>query len=257
MSRSAATKSRPKRTRQRAKPSTRAELPEHHLGEISKVLDHKFKDRSLLDRAFTHASALSGANRGLASNQRLEFLGDRVLGLVIAERLFTRRTNEREGDLAPRLNRLVNKRACADAMRHMQLGQFLMMSPSEVAAGGRERESTLGDLCEAVIGALYLDTGITKSRKFIERAFAPQFEAMTADSKDPKSRLQEWAQGKGQALPSYKTVSRTGPDHAPTFVVEVTAGRGLRAEGKARSKQDAERDAAEALLLKVKTRNDG
>ncbi|MEO0466705.1 MAG: ribonuclease III [Pseudomonadota bacterium] len=255
MSRSA-TKSRPKRTRQRAKPATRAELTDAHLAEIATVIDHKFKDRSLLDRAFTHASALSGANRGLASNQRLEFLGDRVLGLVIAERLFTRRTQEREGDLAPRLNRLVNKSACAEAMRHMQLGQYLIMSANEISGGGRERDSTLGDLCEAVIGALYLDSGITKSRKFIERAFAPQFEAMKADSKDPKSRLQEWAQGRGQALPKYKTIARHGPDHAPTFVVEVEVGRGLTAEGKARSKQAAEREAAEALLLDVKARNE-
>jgi len=255
MSRST-TKSRPKRTRQRAKPTTRAELPENHAAEISAILDHKFKDRSLLDRAFTHASALSGANRGLASNQRLEFLGDRVLGLVIAERLFSRRTQEREGDLAPRLNRLVNKRACAEAARHMKLGQYLIMSPNEVSSGGRERDSTLGDLCEAVIGALYLDTGITKTRKFIERAFGPQFEAMTADSKDPKSRLQEWAQGSGQNLPKYKTLSRSGPDHNPTFVVEVRVGSGLTAEGTAKSKQDAEREAAETLLLNVKARNE-
>ena len=255
MSRSA-TKSRPKRTRQRAKPSTQAELPEQHVAEISAILDHKFKDRTLLDRAFTHASALSGANRGLASNQRLEFLGDRVLGLVIAERLFSRRTQEREGDLAPRLNRLVNKRACAEAVRHLELGQYLIMSSNEVASGGRERDSTLGDLCEAVIGALYLDTGITKSRKFIERAFGPQFDAMTADSKDPKSRLQEWAQGRGEALPKYQTLSRSGPDHAPTFLVEVRVGRDLSSEGRAKSKQAAEREAAEALLVKVKARNE-
>lgn len=244
---SGASTSRPKRTRLRATGDAPV-LPDAHYREICETLDHKFRDRSLIDRAFTHPSALSGRNGGLASNQRLEFLGDRVLGLVIAERLFTRRRTEREGDLAPRLNRLVNKKACADAMKHVGLGKFVIMSTHEIAMGGRERESTLGDLCESVIAALYLDSGITKARKFIEQAFAPQFTEMATSAKDAKTHLQEWAQASGKGLPHYRMIDRSGPDHAPRFIVEAKLNDGQSARGAASSKREAERIAAELLL---------
>lgn len=244
--------SRPKRTRQRA--AAKQLLPKLSREAIEVLEDrigHHFADRDLLSRAMTHPSALSGQNGALKSNQRLEFLGDRVLGLVIAERLFDRRRTEREGDLAPRLNRLINKRACADAARHMDLGPHVMMSDHEISNGGRARESTLGDVCEAVIAAVYLDGGLKTARVFIERAFAPQFEESHARIKDPKTLLQEWAQSQGHDLPDYTVTERSGPDHDPRFTVEVHVGRTFRETGSGRSKQDGERAAAFKLLEQV------
>lgn len=248
---------RPKRTRLRAAAKqARPELSKVAVEAIEDALGHRFSDTTLLVRAFTHPSALPESADGLGSNQRLEFLGDRVLGLVIAERLFSRRMTEREGSLAPRLNRLVNKRACADAAAHMGLGQYVIMSPYEISHGGRERESTLGDLCEAVIAAIYLDGGLKKASAFIEKAFAPQFEERHTRVKDPKTLLQEWAQGAGLDLPQYKTLSRSGPDHAPRFVVEVSVGGDYSETGEDRSKQNAERAAALKLLDRVDPANE-
>lgn len=248
---------RPKRTRQRAAAKqARPEMSKAAIEQIQDKLGHRFSDASLLTRAFIHPSALPESAHGLGSNQRLEFLGDRVLGLVIAERLFSRRTQEREGSLAPRLNRLVNKAACAEAAKHMDLGQHVLMSPYEISSGGRERESTLGDLCEAVIAAIYLDGGLNKARAFIEKAFAPQFEERHARVKDPKTLLQEWAQGAGLDLPKYTTLKRSGPDHAPRFVVEVSVGEDYSETGEDRSKQNAERAAALKLLDRVDPTND-
>ncbi len=243
---------RPKRTRQRAAAKQSVpQLSKEAIEALEARIGHRFDDRDLLTRAMTHPSALSGRNGALKSNQRLEFLGDRVLGLVIAERLFDRRRTEREGDLAPRLNRLVNKRACAEAAEHMDLGRHVIMSSHEISNGGRERESTLGDVCEAVIAALYLDGGLKTARAFIELAFGPQFQERHARVKDPKTLLQEWAQSNGYDLPDYCTIDQSGPDHDPRFTVEVRVGRDLRETGSDRSKQDAERAAAFKLLEQV------
>lgn len=243
---------RSKRTRLRAKGQPKGpQLADDAVSEICDVLGHKFKDRDLLTRAFTHPSALPPGDPGLSSNQRLEFLGDRVLGLVIAERLFTRRRNEREGNLAPRLNRLVSKTACAAAVRHVGLGQYVLMSPYEIQKGGRERDTTLGDLCESVVAAIYLDAGLGRARSFVERAFAPQLDAKPTRLKDPKSLLQEWAQSNGHELPKYRLLSQVGPDHAPEFEVQVSIGETLSESATNRSKQDAERAAALKLLALV------
>lgn len=247
------TPARPKRTRQRTSARRKApNLSPDAVEALCGVLGHQFADESLLIRAVTHPSALGPeGGDGLASNQRLEFLGDRVLGLVMAERLFERRRGEREGELAPRLNRLVSKRACAAAARHVGLGEFILMSSHEIAAGGRDRESTLGDACEAVIGALYRDGGLKAARRFVERAFAPQLQAKPQRVKDAKTLLQEWAQGEGHDLPRYRTLSREGPDHAPRFTVEVRVGEVLAAKAEANTKQAAEREAAAMLLDRV------
>ncbi|MEM9739653.1 MAG: ribonuclease III [Pseudomonadota bacterium] len=222
---------------------------------ICAALGYTFKDRDLLTRAFTHPSALPPGDPGLSSNQRLEFLGDRVLGLVIAERLFTRRRSEREGHLAPRLNRLVSKKACAEATRHVGLGKFVLMSPHEIEQGGRERDTTLGDLCESVVAAIYIDSGLTKARGFIEKAFGPQLNEKSKRLKDPKSLLQEWAQSHGHDLPRYRMLDRRGPDHAPEFVVKVEIGDSLAETAINRSKQDAERAAALKLLTLVEPKD--
>jgi ribonuclease-3 len=243
------TPARPKRTRQRAAvKAVRPGLSEAALAAAEAACGHKFKDKALLVRALTHPSAVSAAESLQHANQRLEFLGDRVLNLVIAERLIDRRRNETEGELAPRLNRLVKKGACADAFRHLGLGVFLLLSDSEVAAGARDRESTLGDACEAVIAAIYLDGGLGAARKFIEKGWAPQFNSGPAETKDPKTLLQEWAQGKGHPLPDYVVTGRSGPDHAPNYEIEVRIAGNGSAAASGPSKREAERLAAARML---------
>jgi ribonuclease-3 len=240
---------RPKRTRLRSKGKASAPvLSDDRLKAAQDTIGYKFKDTKLLVRALTHPSAVGNGDAVRESNQRLEFLGDRVLNLVIAERLMERRKMESEGELAPRLNRLVKKGACADAMRHLNLQDFILLSDGEEAAGGRMRESTLGDACEAIIGAIFKDGGLSPARKFIEKAWAPQFASAPAETKDPKTLLQEWAQGHGLPLPDYDVLSRSGPDHEPVYEIEAKVeGRGS-AVATGPSKREAERSAA-ALLL--------
>jgi ribonuclease-3 len=240
---------RPKRTRLRGKGKNDVPtLSDDRLKAAQDAVGYRFKDAKLLVRALTHPSAVGGGDPVRESNQRLEFLGDRVLNLVIAERLMERRKMESEGELAPRLNRLVRKGACADAMRHLELQEFILLSDGEEAAGGRSRESTLGDACEAVIGAIFKDGGLSPARKFIEKAWAPQFASAPAETKDPKTLLQEWAQGQGLPLPDYDVLSRSGPDHEPIYEIEAKVeGRGS-AVATGPSKREAERSAA-ALLL--------
>jgi ribonuclease-3 len=240
---------RPKRTRLRGKGKASAPvLSDDRLKAAQDAIGYKFKDAKLLVRALTHPSAVGGGDAVRDSNQRLEFLGDRVLNLVIAERLMERRKMESEGELAPRLNRLVKKGACADAVRHLDLQEFILLSDGEEAAGGRKRESTLGDACEAIIGAIFKDGGLSPARKFIEKAWAPQFASTPAETKDPKTLLQEWAQGQGLPLPDYDVLSRSGPDHEPIYEIEAKVdGRGS-AVATGPSKREAERSAA-ALLL--------
>ena len=246
------TTKRPKRTRLRA--AAKAHQPPMSIDAIKKVegaIGYRFQGRSLLVRALTHPSALGTEDLARLSNQRLEFLGDRVLGLVIAERLMERYPTDREGDLAPKLNMLVNKGACAAAVQHLEISQFIIMASSEIASGGRERESTQGDMCEALIGAIYLDGGIKPARAFIERAWAPQLAKPMTGSKDAKNSLQEWAQQRGWALPEYQVTGRDGPDHAPEFEVTVTLQNGAAASASGPSKQEAQRAAAAALLSEL------
>ncbi|MEL7129327.1 MAG: ribonuclease III [Pseudomonadota bacterium] len=244
---------RPKRTRLRRGAAPKyPRLSKEDLSAAQRVVGYVFKDRALLDMAMTHPSALQGGQDMSKSNQRLEFLGDRILGLVVAERLYERRPGEREGHLAPRLNALVKKSACADAARALDLGAYLILGTSEAANGGREKEAILGDMCEAVIGAIYLDGGLKPARAFIEHAWADQFSAPQTHVRDAKSRLQEWAQARRLDLPIYSVVDRRGPDHAPRFTVRVSVGEERSATGDGPSKQDAEREAATAFLEALK-----
>lgn len=247
------TQARPKRTRQRAAAkAVRPALSEASLAAAEAACGYRFKDKALLVRGLTHPSAVSAAESLQHANQRLEFLGDRVLNLLIAERLIERRRNETEGDLAPRLNQLVKKGACAEAFRHLGLNAYLLLSDGEVASGGRDRDSTLGDACEAVIAAIYLDGGLGAARKFVEKGWAPQFTGGPAETRDPKTLLQEWAQGQGLPLPDYVVTHRSGPDHAPEYEVEVrVAGQGAAA-ARGLSKREAERQAAARMLVQLK-----
>ncbi len=240
---------RPKRTRQRAGAKSQAmRLSAASREALEKVLDHKFDDPELLDAAMTHPSALSAREVTQDSYQRLEFLGDRVLGLHMAARLFERRPTEREGALAPRFNRLVNKSACARAARHAGLGRHIVLGKSERANGGAEKQNILGDVCEAVLGALYLDGGMKPAARFIEYAWTPVFKDLGARAKHPKTLLQEWAQTRDLPLPDYETIAQDGPDHAPRFTVRVTVAGLPPIIRQGPSKSDAEGEAAEALL---------
>ena len=250
---------RPKRTRLRAKAKpAEPQLQDEAKAALTEAIGHRFKDETLLNRAMTHPSVVAHRQAAVkGSYQRLEFLGDRVLALVMAHRLFERYPTEREGDLAPRLNRLVNKGACARAAAYLGLGEHVIMTPHEIIAGGRERESTLGDVCEAIIGALYLDGGMGPAQRFIDRAWAPQFDTLKFGSKDPKTRLQEWVQSRGGPPPHYSVLDRSGPDHAPTFTVRVEAHGAEPAVAEGASKQDAERAAALAVLAAVESEETG
>jgi ribonuclease-3 len=210
-------------------------------------LGHRFRDPALLERALTHRSAADPRRGMLDSNERLEFLGDRVLGLCIAEWLHEHFPQEREGDLGKRLATLCSQEVIAPIAEAMGLAAALRVPPSENRAGIRARHTVLADALEAVLGALYLDGGLEAARAVIRREWAA---AIAADLKPPasaKNRLQEHTLGRGLGLPDYSAVSTAGPPHAPVFVVRVTAA-GRAAEGMGDSKRAAESAAAEAWL---------
>ncbi len=217
------------------------------LTALEARIGFKFKDKNLALRALTHSSFGDG-RRIIQDNERLEFLGDRVLGLFTAEVLFFL-SPESEGTMARRLNALVRKETCARIARKLGVGEALQISPSEEKQGGREKNSILGDACEALLAAVYLDGGFAASKTFYETHWATEIEAVTNGSmKDPKTSLQEKAAGQTGAQPVYTIIERSGPDHRPLFVVEVTVEHIGSAKGSGKSKKDAERYAALHLL---------
>lgn len=216
------------------------------LSELERRIGHAFADRELLREAMTHASSLEGSKKR-RSYDRLEFLGDRVLGLVVAERLLEMHAGESEGDLAPRYNALVNRHACARAARAADLGDAVILSPSEEASGGRGKEAILADVCEALIAALYLDSGMETVRAFVHRFWGDAFETGETAPRDAKTALQEWAAAKKRGL-SYVVIEQTGPEHAPRFVVEARVDGFAATRGEGGSKRDAQRAAAVAFL---------
>lgn len=200
-----------------------------------------------MDRALTHASVRSQKDAA-PDNERLEFIGDRVLGLVVAEMLHEAYPAATEGDLARRYNRLVRGAACTAVARQIGLGPHLILSESEAESGGREKETILADAMEALLGAIFLEAGFEKSRDVVRELWGTQFEGVPHIAPDPKSALQEWAQGKGLELPEYAEISRSGPDHAPKFVAEVQIIGCKPARGEGTTKRQAEQAAARALL---------
>jgi len=218
------------------------------LISFSSRIGHSFAAPDLLIQAVTHAS-LSSPTR--PDNQRLEFLGDRVLGLVMAEALLADDTEAAEGVLAPRFNALVRKETCAEVAREVDLGAVLKLGRSEQLSGGRRKEALLGDAMEAVIAAVYLDGGFEPAREMILRLWGERIQKVEADARDPKTALQEWAQARGQTPPEYVELARSGPDHAPEFTIEARLTDGRSARAKANSKRAAQQDAARALLQKV------
>ena len=247
------TPARPKRTRQRAAAKVvRPGLSDASILEAEIACGHRFKDKALLVRGLTHPSAVSAADSLQHANQRLEFLGDRREPRGWENGWSGRARKRTEGAVARRRNRVVKKGACAGEFGHLGLNAFLLVSVSEVAGGGVGRESTLGDACEAVIAAIYLDGGLGAARKFVEKAWGPQFNSGPAETKDPKTLLQEWAQGQGHPLPDYVVTGRSGPDHAPEYEVEVRIPGNGAAAASGPSKRDAERQAAARMLEQLK-----
>ncbi|MEO0937906.1 MAG: ribonuclease III [Pseudomonadota bacterium] len=211
-------------------------------------IGHVFSDPALLVRAVTHAS-LTSANR--EDNQRLEFLGDRVLGLVMAEALLAADGRASEGQLAPRYNALVRKETCADVARAVNLGAVLRLGRSEMVSGGRRKEALLGDGIEAVIAAVYLDAGFGAAKALVQRLWGDRIGAVEADARDAKTALQEWAQARGMKPPAYVETARSGPDHAPVFTIEARLDGGRVAAATAGSKREAQQAAARELLDQV------
>ena len=211
-------------------------------------IGHSFANPELLIEAVTHAS-MSSPTR--SDNQRLEFLGDRVLGLVMAEALLAADTDAPEGTLAPRFNALVRKETCADVARDLGLGDVLRLGRSEMMSGGRRKQALLGDAVEAVIAAVYLDGGFDAARALIVRLWGDRIVRVEQDARDAKTALQEWAQARGLAPPAYVETARTGPDHAPEFTIAARLDTGAEAVATAKSKRDAQQAAAKALLAKL------
>jgi ribonuclease-3 len=215
-------------------------------------IGHRFARPELLLRALTHSST---ATPQRASNERLEFLGDRVLGLSIAEALFGADRDAAEGKLAPRFNALVRLETCAEVARSVGLGDVLRLGRSEMLTGGRRKDAILGDALEAVIAAIYLDAGFEAARAVVLHLWGDRIGAVAEDARDPKSALQEWAQARGLPPPAYTETARSGPDHAPRFTVEARLETGDSAAATAGSKRLAEQAAAAALLSIVEDGN--
>lgn len=215
---------------------------------LEKALGHVFTDRELLRRSLTHSSA-ADTQRNMPTNERLEFLGDRVLGLVVAEWLSDDYVAAEEGELAVRLNALVRKEACAEVAHRIGVGPFLRLGPGEVNAGGREKPAILADACEALIAALYIDGGLDVARRFIKAEWAGGMSLPIPRLIDAKTALQEWSQSHGKGIPSYVMRERTGPDHAPVFEVEARVSGMKGSLGQGASKRQAEQAAAREMLI--------
>ena len=211
-------------------------------------LGYEFSNLSLLVEALTHSSIASDFRK---DNQRLEFLGDRVLGLVMAEALLEIDQTAPEGTLAPRFNALVRKETCAEVARQIELGGVLKIGRSEMLSGGRRKDALLGDGMEAVIAAIYKDGGFEVAKTIIINLWGDRIKNVKGDARDAKTMLQEWAQARGQNPPNYEVISRSGPDHAPHFLVKVILASGETSEAMAGSKRQAEQMAAKALLQKI------
>ena len=214
---------------------------------LVEALGHSFERPELLAEALTHPSARSrrGARRGY---ERLEFLGDRVLGLIIADLLWRRFPEEAEGALTRRHTGLVRREALTEVAKKIGLGEHIIVSVGEETAGARANPSVLADVCEAVIAALYLDGGLPAASRFVERWWEPKLAKLGAPPRDPKTALQEWAQARGKALPAYRTVATEGPAHRRTFTVTVTVPGLEPATASGSSKRTAEAAAAAAAL---------
>jgi len=214
-------------------------------------IGYSFRDKELLTLALTHVSAATGMRSRTQSYQRLEFLGDRVLGLAIAALLYERFPLADEGDLSRRLTELVRRESCAELAELWALAEHIRLGPSEMQSGGRENPAILGDVAEALIGAVFLDGGYEAANALVAAAVGERWRSPRRPPLDPKTALQEWAQGRGLPPPNYAILSREGPDHSPLFRISVSVEGQGEAAADGRAKRAAEQAAAEAMLRRL------
>jgi len=213
------------------------------ISDLENVISFKFKDQSILRRSLTHKSFDNDDN-----NETLEFLGDRVLGLVISEKLINDFPNDPEGLLDKRYSKLVNKETCYKVSQSLNLGDFILLGSTEISSKGNEKKSILADTCESLIGAIYSDSGYEESKKFICKFWDEEFESSDGNLIDPKSFLQEWTLKRYKELPEYKLLDQSGPDHDPLFSVELSFKEYKKATNEGKSIKDAEMKAAESFI---------
>jgi ribonuclease-3 len=239
----------PAAKKRRSKASAKAEA-KAEAAAIEARIGHQFADPSLLATAFTHVSALKSARSRGDSYQRLEFLGDHVLGLIVSDMLYRAFPKANEGELSKRLADLVRKETCADVAQSLGLLEGIKLGAVGAGAGARLRTSVIGDICEAVIGAVFLDGGYPAAAQFVQRNWEERMRILKRPLRDPKTVLQEWAQGKGLPTPVYREVERTGPHHDPQFRIAVDLPGLEPAEGVGGSKRAAEKVAASAMIAR-------
>jgi ribonuclease-3 len=225
-------------------------------GAVEDRIGYRFKDAALLDCSLTHISALTRGRSRTENYQRMEFLGDHVLGLVVSDMLFRAFPKANEGELSRRLADLVRQETCAEIARGIELGAAIRLGSSEAGSGGRTRLAILADVCESLIGAVFLDGGYSAAAALVERLWDERMRTPLRPPRDPKTVLQEWAQGRGLPTPAYREVERTGPHHNPLFRISVQLPNLEPAEGMGRSKRVAEQAAAAALLSREGVRMD-
>ncbi len=216
------------------------------LKALQATLGYEFKDSVYIQRALTHASAHHDST-GI-DYERLEFLGDRVVNLIIADLLFNNFKDEKEGALAKRHTALVRTETLADIARDLNLGNFIILSDSERQAGGAQNDNILADIMESVTASIYLDGGYGHAMDFIKRVIGNRLHDMVEPPRDPKTTLQEWSQANNLGLPLYEMIDQSGPDHAPQFTVQVSLDGHVPQSATASSKKRAEKDAASAML---------
>lgn len=228
-------------------------MTDQEVSKLTKKLNLKFKDEKLLSQIFIHRSYLNEVKLGSPSNERLEFLGDAVLSLIVSLKLFRIRPDDAEGQLTNLRAHIVKTNSLAIASKKLNLGKFLLLSKGEELSGGRENLQILANTYEALLGAIFLDQGFAKAQEVIEKTLLPIFERELKEGppKDAKSKLQEVIQEKFKSSPFYKTLKTIGPDHAKQFIVAVYLGKKELGSGRGFSKQEAEEKAAKEALEKI------
>jgi ribonuclease-3 len=221
------------------------------LPKLQAAIGHAFRDRGLLELALTHVSSVKSGSIRLQSYQRLEFLGDRVLGLAVAQMLFAAFPEAEEGELARRMAELVRKETCAEVAAGWEVGPNIRLGAGEAQSGGRKRITILADVCEAIIGAAFLDGGYAAAEAVVDRAWRGRLAEPEGGRRDPKTLLQELAQARRLGMPAYTEISRSGPAHRMRFVIAVEVEALGAAEGEGASKREAEQTAARALLDRI------
>ena len=223
----------------RAKPS---------IAALESRLGYQFRNSSLIEQALTHVSAIHAGKSRSESYQRLEFLGDRVLGLTISDMLFVAFPKASEGEMSRRLSDLVRLETCAEVAEEWGIGEWLRLGAGEASTGGARKSAILGDVCEALIGAVFLDGGYDPAKALVEKGWRQRMQQPKRPLRDPQTALQEWAQARGKAPPLYREVERAGPAHKPEFTISVEVEGLDPIEARGASKRTAEQAAARAFM---------